>query len=377
MNRKDNLQQYVINMLRRRLKDGQLERGQKLPTLRNLANEFKVSTMTVRQAVGTLEKEGYLYRIPSVGSFVRSVGPYKTSTKEMVAFAGADLRSTFEMDITRGIEKACQQRGWSMQILDSQLDIELEARNMMRLPETGSRGAIILPICLDKSIETLFKLQQTKLPFVLIDRSPLGINADIVESNHEQGAYLATKYLLAKGHSKILILVPLPIILPVQLRIRGYQRALMKAGLEPQPDWNIGVDPKLNVIGVKENRRWYGGYKTILPILQQTKPPLAVFALDNTTGWGVYQACRELGLRIPEDVSVICFDDSELALGMVPPMTTVAQRTDEIGRIAVDMLERRFQQGDDRKEDRLHTSTRVIVDVDLIERDSVADINGV
>ncbi|UCD30029.1 MAG: substrate-binding domain-containing protein, partial [Planctomycetota bacterium] len=216
------------------------------------------------------------------------------------------------------------------------------------------------------------KLQRTNQPFVLVDRSPLGINADIVESNHEQGAYLATEHLLAQGHSKILILVPLPIILPVQLRIRGYERALIKAGLEPQPDWNIGVDPKLSVIGAQENRRWYGGYRTILPVLKQSTPPLAVFALDNTTGWGVYQACQELGLRIPEDISVICFDDSDVALGMAPPMTTVAQQTDEIGRVAIELLERRFRRSDDIKRKHLQTFTRVVVDVKLIERQSVA-----
>ena len=97
---------------------------------------------------------------------------------------------------------------------------------------------------------------------------------------------------------------------------------------------------------------------------------MAIFALNDYVGWGVYQACRELNLRIPEDVSVIAFDDSELTRALTPPMTVVAQRPGELGLKAMELLERRLQAADPTKLAPEH----VVIGVDLIERESVADL---
>lgn len=370
------LHRTVADALRHRLTAGTLAGGAKLPTLRKIADEFAVSTMTVRQAIRTLEIEGHVYRIPGVGAFVRPQAPVRATTQRLLAFAASDLASAFEMGVARGIERACQKRGWSIQILDAQHDVEIEKRNMRRLPESGSLGAMVLPTWgNNRCVESLFRLQQTGFPLVVVDRVPAGLQADLVESDHEQGAYLATRYLLDRGHTQILMLTPPPLVSSIAARIQGYERALLEAGVNLRSEWKVWLNLDLQAAAFEQHRRWLGGYSAMLPILKKTSMPLGVFAVDPYTAWGVYEACRELGLRIPSDVSVVGFDESEITQAMRPQITFVSQRVDDIGAAAVELIERRIETGPSRK-GRRRDYTHVVVDVDLIERESVATVPG-
>jgi LacI family transcriptional regulator len=97
---------------------------------------------------------------------------------------------------------------------------------------------------------------------------------------------------------------------------------------------------------------------------------LAFFALNDYIGWGVYKACQELDLKIPDDVSIVCFDDSDITQAMTPPITVVAQRTEQIAQKAAELLERRLM-----LENKEQSPEHTIIDVDLIERESVAHVN--
>jgi DNA-binding LacI/PurR family transcriptional regulator len=366
------LHRTVADALRHRVTAGLLVGGSKLPTLRKIADEFDVSTMTVRQAIQALEREGHVYRIPGVGAFVRPQPPGRFPTQKMLAFAASDLTSAFEMGIARGIERACQRRGWAIQILDAQHDLDIEKRNMIRLPDSGSQGAMVLPTWGNTScVEALFRLQRTGFPVVLVDRIPAGLKADLVESDHAQGAYLATRHLLSHGHARVLMLTPPPMVSSIAARIQGYERALIEAGITPRPEWKVWLNLDVQAAAFQENRKWVGGYKAMMPVLKSLPMPQAVFAVDPYTAWGIYEACRELGLRIPDDVSIVGFDESEITQAMRPPITIISQRTDEIGEAAIDLLEQRID-GDPPQEGSRRSYVHTVIDVDLIVRQSVA-----
>jgi len=366
-----NLHRQVAQTLRERLLNGVIADGAKLPSLREMAKEFGVSTMTIRQAIHVLEQEGHLYRVSSAGTYVRPTNCEQKPTVKMVAFATMHLGNPFEIEIARSVEKACRQKGWLVQIFNAHADTELETLNMRRLAKSNSCGAIILHTGNPQNMEILHDLQQLNFPFVLINRSPLGIDTDIVESNHEQGAYLATKYLLERGHSQILMLIPPLYVSSIKERIKGYERALLEADIKINPKWKIWTDLEDQITGIQEKRCWLSGYKAIKPLLKKMKKNLAVFAADDCSGWGVYQACRELNLQIPKDVSVICFDDTDISRAMVPPMTAVAQRTEEIGHRVVELMAKRLQEIESDSE-HMHDYIHSVIDVELIERQSVA-----
>jgi LacI family transcriptional regulator len=161
----------------------------------------------------------------------------------------------------------------------------------------------------------------------------------------------------------------------VTARIHGYQRALRTARIDPLPEWLVEIDLATHLAGYRDGVKWRGGCVAIKPVLPKLELPCAVLAIDAYVGWGVYEACQELGLRIPEDVSVVAFDDSEIAHAIRPPMTIISQRTDEIGRTAVELLMRRLNTGHGEDGAR-RTFTQAIIDVDLIERQSVAVVRN-
>jgi DNA-binding LacI/PurR family transcriptional regulator len=362
----------VADAHRERIRSGSLAGGAKLPALRELAEEFGVSTMAIRQAIQRLEREGHVYRMRGVGAFVRPAAPAAQTGRNTLVFAATDLNSAFEVGIARGVERACRQRGWAVQILDAYHDAGLEAQNMLDIPGSGCRGAIVVPTWGDdRCVESLFRLQASGLPLVVADRIPPGLSADFVESNHEKGAFKAVRHLLQHGHPRVWMLTPPPLVSSIAARIYGYERALRAAGISPRPEWKVWLNLDVQAEAFRAQKKWLGGYNAILPLLREQAPPVAVFAVDPYTAWGVYEACRELGLRIPQEVSIVGFDDSEISLAMKPPITIIAQRTEEIGRAAVEMLVQLVESAPALPSGRRNYQ-HVVIDVDLVERESVA-----
>ncbi len=370
--RGDCLHRSISDAIRRRLSQGRPGEAHKLPSLRKLANELAVSTMTVRKALRTLEQEGHVYCIAGVGAFTR---PPASTFERRIAFIGSDLRSPFQMSIALGVQRVAQRRAWPIQFLDAQWDGGLELAGLQGLSRAPLDGALLLPPFSDlHTPEVMVNFQNSGLPLVMVDMAVRGLKTDLVCSDHEEGAHKATRYLLDHGHTRIAFLTHPPVASSITERIAGYERALNSAGILPRPEWKVWVDLDVHVAGYREGRKWWGGCQAVLPLLRQLERPLAVIAVDAYVGWGVYEACRELNLRIPEDVSVISFDDMEIAHAVSPPMTIISQRTDDIGRIALELLDARIEAGPQFTPGRKDLR-QVLVDVDLVERGSVARVS--
>ncbi|MBI4578963.1 MAG: GntR family transcriptional regulator [Planctomycetes bacterium] len=368
------LHQRIAEALRSRMSSGVFAGGSKLPSLKEIAAEFDVSTMTVRRAIATLEREGHIHRLPRVGVFMRPDGPGRRMNSATLAFVATGLESPFQMAVANSTQRTCQRHGGAILVLDGHLDAELEMSHITRLPSSGVAGAVILPpFRHPKAVQALQHLNATGFPMVVLDMTLPGVHADFVASDHEAGAYRATAHFLERGHSGVFFLTLTPYSSSVLARVQGYERALLEYGKSPLPEWKVWIDLDEHVAGFERGRKWWGSYKAILPVLKGRRLPLAVLAIDAYAGWGVYEACRELNLRIPEDVSVVAFDETEIAHTMRPPMTVVAQRCDELGRSAVELLRRRLETGRVEAGPR-KTLTQVVVDVDLIERESVANL---
>ena len=361
------LYQRLAEGLRRRLLGAEMVNGARLPPLRELARQFRVSTITVRQALRILEEEGHLYCVPGTGTFVRGGPPVPPRRDPItVAYAAAEIVDSLSIEITRGIEEACQELGWGLQVCSAGGDIPREARNLRRLTECGAAGAIVLPTCNHANHEVLFKLKLANFPFVLVDRAIAGLKVDLVESDHEKGAFLATSHLIEQGPRRVLMVTEPPVLSSLAARIEGYERSLTRHGLEPTQAAMIWIEPHNAEAEAGERPRWFRAYQAALPALRKMETPVAIFASNAYAGWGVVMACRELGLRIPDDVAVACFDNNEIVQALTPSLTSVAHRTFEIGHKAVALLERRIQSNE------LTEPEHVVVEVDLIERESVA-----
>jgi DNA-binding LacI/PurR family transcriptional regulator len=204
-------------------------------------------------------------------------------------------------------------------------------------------------------------LDRLGVPIVLINshREQRGPYTFSVNVNNRHGAYTATKYLTGLGHRRIAYVTGAADHSDDLERQAGYRQALAEAG--------IAHDSALVVPGTGRA----GGGERAFPILaSQSPPPSAVFCYNDMTAIGLLQAVRHMGLKVPEDLSVVGFDDIPLASYMSPPLTTIAQPVPKMGRIAVEMV---LRLATNQEVDRSQV-TNVVVQGELIVRHSSGTI---
>jgi LacI family transcriptional regulator len=192
------------------------------------------------------------------------------------------------------------------------------------------RGATDGAILISASNEDVRTLAGHNFPFVVVDpreEPPGGI--PVVTAAHLSGAKAATEHLLALGHRRIAAITGPPASVASDELLSGFRAALAAAGVRP--------DPKLEVAGELEIE---GGFVAALTLLDRAQPPSAVFAFNDDLAFGVVRAARTHDLRVPEDLSVVGFDDQEYARLVTPALTTVRQPFQEMGRMAVSLLTR-------------------------------------
>jgi LacI family transcriptional regulator len=195
-----------------------------------------------------------------------------------------------------------------------------------RLAHGTTDGAIlILP---EQTNDELKALHRTGYPFVVIDPvEPLDDGVPAVSAANALGADAATAHLLALGHRRIGAVTGVPEWPASVERLTGYKAALASAGVLPDPALIVEADWAIE-----------GGEAASGTLLDRQEPPTAIFAFDDNMAIGVLRAARARGLRVPEDLSVVGFDDSEQAENVTPALTTVRQPLAEMGRVAVNLL---------------------------------------
>ncbi len=228
-----------------------------------------------------------------------------------------------------------------------------EVSLLERLMHGTTDGAvIILP---EESSDELEQLLNHGYRFVVIDPLlPLNERIPAVSAAHAAGADQAMKHLLSLGHTRIAAITGPRGWKATEDRRRGYYAALAAAGIMPDPE-----------LEVESNFELGGGAAAAEQLLALPKPPTAIFCFNDNMAVGAMQTARVRGVRIPEDLSIVGFDDLEAAEIVTPPLTTVRQPLAEMGRIAVSLLMRLL---DNQRLEALHVElgTRLVV------RDSTA-----
>jgi LacI family transcriptional regulator len=203
---------------------------------------------------------------------------------------------------------------------------EREVTLLDRLVHGTTDGAIIqLP---EESSEELKTLIDQGYPVVVVDpRLPLDEDIPCISAAHAAGARAATKHLLGLGHRRIGVITGPNGWVATEERRNGYHAALAAAGVLP--------DPRLEV---ESNWQIDPGEEAAAKLLDLDSPPTAIFAFNDNAAIGALRAARKRGLRVPEDLSVVGFDDLEEAALVTPALTTVRQPLAEMGRLAVNLL---------------------------------------
>ena len=232
-------------------------------------------------------------------------------------------------EIIRGIEDTCLQAGFNVILCNSDDEPLKQSTYVRLLSEKQVDGLIVVSSGADD--ELIETLRAAPMPQVVVDREIDDLPADLVEVNHEAGGHLATQHLLALGHRRIACIAGPQALPPARQRVAGYHRALHDAGVK--------VDDRLLR---RVDFTSAGGFAAMRSLLEAKRRPSAVFASNDLMAIGAICAAASAGLRIPQDLSVIGFDDIALAAYSNPPLTTIAQPKHQTGELAARLLMERI-----------------------------------
>ena len=333
-------------------------RGERQVTITDVAKAAGVSRATAARALG-----GYGYvsdkALQAVteaaqklnyrpNELARSMITGRTNTIGLVV---TNIRNPFFAGIAHSVSNILESQGYNL-ILSSTDELLEREKKALEFMSRRQVDGIILSHSSSNVGEHIASLAK-KLPIVLIDRLLEGMSLDYIGVNNKEGVAQAVRRLLEAGHRRIGFLGGPQWLSTNKERFEGYKEALAEAGLE--------LDPSLVRRGSYSTEE---GLVQALTLLKQENGPTAVFSGHNDLLSSLLMAAKELGIRIPHDLSVIAFDRMEWLDFLSPPITSIAQPVDEMGRAAAElMIERIKGEKGQVKEVRLP--------VTLIERESV------
>ncbi len=247
----------------------------------------------------------------------------KRSRTKTIALILTDLSGPYYSELIRSVQEVALTNGYDLIACSSMGGRDSTAVKFLR--EKRADGAIILaPNIRD---EVLIETSGPQFPIVVMDRPLCSEFLVNVLVDGEQGGYTATRYLLENGHRHVAYISGSSDSYDNHLRYQGYLRALAEAGLEEQSKWRLSGN------FVRE-----GGYNATKMMIMQGSLPTAVFYGNDEMAIGGLKAFEESGISVPDDVSVIGFDDIQLAEYVNPPLTTIRQPKSEAGSLAAHLL---------------------------------------
>lgn len=308
-----------------------------MANIKDVAFRADVSVTTVSHVVnGTrFVKEGARLRVEAA---VRELGyvpsgvarSLKNNTTHTFGMVIPNNSNPYFAEILRGVEDRCFAAGYNVILCNSNDDPKRQASYLRVLAEKRIDGLVFVTSHRDAMLRTA--LRELKIPLVLLDREIPGLDCDLVEVDHVSGGLIATRHLLELGHPFVACISGPPELSPSSQRRAGWKKALGEAGVE-RHEGDLAR-------GDFSSR---GGYLAMQTLLKRKPRPSAVFVCNDLMAFGALAAAHEAGIAVPRQLSIVGFDDIELAAFSIPALTTVAQPKQQIGIMAAELLLERIQ----------------------------------
>jgi len=299
------------------IKDVAAMAGVSFTTVSHVVNNTRPVSADVRAKVERAIAQ--LNYVPS--AVARSLKARTTATVGLVV---PNSTNPYFAELARGIEDGCAREGYCVFFCNSDDDPRKQRHYLRILQEKRIDGLIIASAGEDSVLAS--SLTDTREPFVIVDRNIEGLSADLVQIDHERGAYLATKHLLELGHVRIGCITG-PVAAAVSaMRVHGFIRAMAERGIDIEPSAIAESD----FSGT-------GGQEAAGRLFDEVRPT-AIFACNDMMGIGALRAAAERGIRVPQQCSIIGFDDIEFSNYTCPALSTVGQSVRALGEAAAQML---------------------------------------
>lgn len=232
--------------------------------------------------------------------------------------------SYYVMQIIKGVEEAANMEGW-----DVLLCINRKSESEEEFYDRVLNNTYIEGIIYTGPKESLPLLEVADIPYVILNMYTEDPNVNCIGGNNEEGAFRIVEHLIKLGHKKIATITGSSDIQSAQDRLEGYHGALEKYGL-------LGETPGSFIVNGNFVKKT--AYNATLLLLSGSVKPTAIFAASDDMALGAMKAIKEQGLRIPQDIALVGFDNNPVTAEVDPPLTTVSQPIAEMGHLAVKML---------------------------------------
>lgn len=282
------------------------------------AREYRISEETEEKILKVAKK--YDYRANPVAVNLR------VKKSHTIGLVIPTLENPFFVNLTSLLNRELAKMGYNIILTESYDDVNTEGEMIDQLLERNVDGLLIIPSEeADQNAKTIKEAFDNGLPILCIDRYLNNSSIPYIITDNEKAAYDGAEFLIDRGHEQIACIQGLKNATPTIDRNRGFKNAIADHGLDP---FYIGGD----AFSVE------CGYREALKIIDDIGIPDAIFAMSSTIALGVMEAVEERGLDIPEDISLIGFDDNIFLDYLSTPLTTIAQPIHQISELAVNAL---------------------------------------
>lgn len=352
----------VKNQIRKLISSGQYQPGDQLPTESNLMQQFGVSRYTIRRAMGELENEHYIYRIQGGGMFVDEWQTQQQDSnpaqQKVVGVVTTHLADYIFPSIISGIDRALSSQGYSILLGNTHNEHSQERVSLQRMLDSHVAGLILEPTlsALANPNRDLYeRIEKLKLPAMFINVQYDNSSLPYISLADQEAEEKLINYLFENGHQQILGVFKVDDLQGTH-RLRGYMDAYAS-----HPDKTIYSD----VIMYQSSDDVAKIFNKIANHLKSPERPTAIACYNDELAIQVMDVVRSLGLKIPEDISVVGFDDYQLSQYVMPGLTTIAHPKNKMGVDAGQMILKLIH-GEQVKP--------IIYHPEIVERESVKNI---
>lgn len=332
---------------------------EKFVTMKDLAKETGYSVVTVSRALNDYPnikpktKKEILKKAKELGYVKnRMAASLRNKKTKIIGVVITGSANPFYAEVIDGIEDVAKENGYHIILIDTLGNHKIEVKAIESLLQKRVEGLVIGPDY--EHVDYLPFLQDNGFPFVILGRNFSNIDVYEVRTDEEKGGFLATRYLIENGHSRIAMINAPQFTFRRNTRYDGYIKALEEYGIELDHD----------LVEITDGISSEEGYNATRKLLENRHDFTAIFAYNDLIAFGALKALREENMNIPEDCSIVGFDNVRLSSSIIPAMTTINLDKYKMGKTAFELLVEQFTKND-------NITTKKIFPPSLVIRESV------
>lgn len=350
--------EQLADKLREMILAGDYLENELIPSENTLQETYQLSRHTVRQAIGILVNEGYLRKERGSGTYVSRPDNQPPKKSKTIGVIMTYLSNYIFPSIIRGMEQEFSSQGYSLLLGITNNDHAQERECLKRMMEQGVDGLIIEPTKSNQynpNLSYYVALREREIPFLMINAYYEELDVQAICVNDTRSGYLATSHLIQQGHKHILLLTKID-DLQGKYRMKGFIKAIQEANLtlQEQDILTYTTETKSQVLE-----------SLVVRLTKHSGKATGIVAYNDEIAYELIDQLAQVGLAVPQNISIVGNDDSELAIGGRVPLTTLTHPKEEMGSLAAQYIIEAINGGD---------TPSYYFQPSLIVRDSVLDV---